>query len=283
MRRSIFNITRYFCLLAALFLPMQAQSQRLSAATMGQRPADANPQTQTFAGPVQLFDNLYYMGTTFVSAYLLVTSDGLIMIDSLYNEFTGQALDAIEDLGLDPADIRYVLVTHGHTDHTGGAIAIKERSGAPIAMSAEDWAISGMEADLIYADGDTLTLGDTTIDFYVTPGHTPGVLSMAFTVRDGANTHKAFLFGGHNVTTNSAENFEWLMESVERLQAALTDIEVNLTSHPWAALIFQRAELLANRQPGQPHPFVDGEDFRAFLAERLESSRTGLERARQAE
>lgn len=265
-------------LLLGLALPASAQDveHKLSAATDGQRPADANTETQQFAGPIKLFDNLYYIGTSFVSAYLLVTSDGLIMIDALYEGYTAEALDAIRDLGFDPADIRYLLVTHGHQDHAGGIDEVRNVSGAKVAMSAADWTLAGLMPELTYTDGDALALGDTKIHFFVTPGHTKGVLSMQFTVRDGTTNHQAFLFGGHNVTSNNTEDFAALISSVQKLQGSLSNIEVNLTSHPWAALIFQRAELLSARKPGEPHPFVDGADFTAFLAERLESSRQSL-------
>lgn len=264
--------------LLGVALPSYAQDagRKLSAATDGQRPASANAEKQVFAGPIKLFDNLYYIGTDFVSAYLLVTSEGLIMIDALYEGYTAEALAAIRTLGLDPADIRYLLVTHGHQDHSGGVEEVREVSGARVAMTAADWTIADIAPDLTYKDGDGLTLGDTSIRFFVTPGHTPGVLSMQFTVWDGAENHEAFLFGGHNVTSNDAEDFKAMIGSVERLQKSLSGIEVNLTSHPWAALIFQRAALLANRKPGEDNPFVDGVDFNAFLAERLQNSQQRL-------
>ena len=272
-------------LLLCAALPSAAQEgqHKLSAATDGQRPADANPETQQLAGPIKLFDNLYYVGTNFVSAYLLVTSDGLIMIDSLYQGYTAPMLDSLRTLGFDPADIRYLILTHGHEDHTGGIDEVRAISRAKVAMSAEDWKLAGLMPELTYADGDELTLGDTHIRFYLTPGHTKGVLSMQFTVKDGADKHEAFLFGGHNVTSNKVEDFSAMIASVQKLLGSLANIEVNLTSHPWAALMFQRAELLKMRKPGEPHPFVDGPDFTAFLAERLENSQQRLAEIKAAQ
>lgn len=268
-------------LLLGLLLAAQGRAQNLSAATDGQRPPEADPATQTFAGPLRIFDNLYYLGTDFVSAWLLVTEDGLIMIDSLYQGFTGEALDAVASLGFDPADIEYVLITHGHTDHAGGAAEIKTLSGARVGMTLEDWTLSGQDADWTVEDGDILTLGDTVIRFYKTPGHTPGVLSMLFPVRDGDREYMAFLFGGHNVTSAREQDLVDFVASVERLQRDLPgEVAVNLTSHPWASLVFQRADLLERRGPGDPHPFVDAADFDAFLAERLENGRARLETIR---
>ncbi len=159
--------------------------------------------------------------------------------------------------------------THGHIDHFGGAKLIQSLSDARIGLTEADWALmeksnrNGADAivhkgdrDMVIRDGDVLTLGDTTLKFYITPGHTPGVASMEFPVYDQGKTYKAFLFGGHNVTSNQPEAFEMFIASVKRLQATLQDVDVSLTSHPWAADILERAEKLAARKPGDPNPYV---------------------------
>ena len=278
MLRTILRMALAGAALNGLALP-GAMAQRPSAATDGQRPATADPATQRLSVPIRIFDDLYFVGTDFVSAYIVETSDGLVLIDSLYQGFTRAMLEALDSIGLDPREIRYVLVSHGHTDHFGGALEIQELSGARVGATAADWELieasgSALTRDIVLADG------DTDFRFHVTPGHTPGVLSIEFPVHDGDQTHKAFFFGGHNVTANQPEAFEQFIASVERLQATLSDVDVNLTSHPWASLIFQRAEALAARAPGAPHPFVWPEDFEAFLDERLSSTRERLARAR---
>jgi metallo-beta-lactamase class B len=135
---------------------------------------------------------------------------------------------------------------------------------------------------MVFKDGDVLTLGDTAIKFYVTPGHTPGVLSMEFTVFEGSTAHRAFLFGGANVTSNRIDAFEMFIASVKRLKSVLTNIDVNLASHPWQASILERAERLKSRRPGEPNPFVAPADFRAFLDERQSDTENRLEQARRA-
>ncbi|MBK5272905.1 MAG: MBL fold metallo-hydrolase, partial [Bacteroidia bacterium] len=159
--------------------------------------------------PFKIFDNLYYVGNQPVSSYLLTTSDGLILIDALYGKYPPQILEAVKELGFDPMKIKYILCTHGHFDHCEGAEQLKKVTHARIGMTEIDWQIAEgkikndyasvntrMTRDWVINDGDSLKLGTTVIKFYVTPGHTMGVLSMAFPVRDGNNTYKAFTFGG---------------------------------------------------------------------------------------
>jgi metallo-beta-lactamase class B len=135
---------------------------------------------------------------------------------------------------------------------------------------------------MVAKDGETLTLGDTTVKFYVTPGHTAGVLSMEFPVKEGNKAYKAFLFGGANVTSNRPEDFEMFINSVKRLTASLSGIDVNLTSHPWQAGILERGEKLKSRKPGDQNPFVAPEDFKAFLKERLTDADARLSEARKS-
>lgn len=231
--------------------------------------------------PFQIFDNLYYVGLEAVSAYVLTTSDGLILIDALYPDQDGHIFRSVREVGLDPDDIRHVIVTHAHFDHAGSAGAIQERTGARVGMAERDWEIyerggylssrgvervfPPMERDWVIADGDTLTVGDTTVGLYVTPGHTPGVTSLEFTVRDGENAHRAFMLGGLGLNTvydlDAAEQY---VASVERV-LEMPGLEVNLTNHPAGAEIFERRDRLAAREEGDPHPYVDPEGMRAYL------------------
>lgn len=239
--------------------------------------------------PIRIFDNLYYVGTNYVSAYLIPTSDGLVMIDSLHDEFTEQSLSQIRDLGFDPSEIRYLIVTHGHRDHVGGAAAVQARTGARVAMAEGDWHLvgrdmPGLSRDMVLEDGEALTVGRTTLQFYVTPGHTPGVISVLFPVYDNGQEYSAFLLGGHQVTgpwpgegEDVGRALETMTASLQRLLRELPEVHVNLTSHPWASLMFERAALLEDREAGEPHPFVDAQDFRAFLGERLGAHWTRLD------
>ena len=89
--------------------------------------------------PFQIFDNVYYVGTDHVSSYLITTPGGLVLIDATSAETVDALLDNVRQLGFDPEEIEYVFITHPHNDHYGGAVRIKELTGATICMSGPDW------------------------------------------------------------------------------------------------------------------------------------------------
>jgi metallo-beta-lactamase class B len=251
-------------------------------------PGPADPSALPEARPVEpfaIFDDLYYIGNDWVSCYLVVTSDGLILIDSLYGEHAERAIRSIEALGFDPREIRYVLVTHGHFDHAGGARLFQARYGARIAMAAPDWRVASErdepgppfdppDEDIVLGTGETIVVGDTRIRVHQTPGHTEGVLSFELVVHDRGQPHRAFVFGGVGLDFVGVPATRSYLESVERIRALAEGeppIEVNLANHPAMGELFERAERLRERAPGARHPFVDAPAFRGWL--------DGLERA----
>lgn len=227
--------------------------------------------------PFKIFDNLYYVGIDFVSSYLLTTDDGLILIDAAYGKYPAHILQSVHELGFDPKQIKYILCSHGHYDHYEGADTLQKITHARIGMTEPDWQIAEgkteneyksvkvkLTRDLVINDGDSLTLGHTTLKFYVTPGHTLGVLSIAFTVRDGNSTYKAFMFGGIGQNFSGVKQTQLYIKSVDRL-LSMKDVQVNITNHPFTGKVFERAELLKKRKPGEINPFVAPEDFKNWL------------------
>ena len=89
--------------------------------------------------PFKVFDNLYYVGVGYVGSWLVTTNQGLILIDTLEGAYTDQPIEGIRKLGFDPKDIKYVILTHYHLDHTAGAARIQELTGARLAMGDADW------------------------------------------------------------------------------------------------------------------------------------------------
>lgn len=226
--------------------------------------------------PFQVFDNLYYVGAKWVGAWVLETSEGLILFDSLYGDLTDIAIDGIRDLGMDPNDIRYLIVTHAHFDHIGGARRIQEEFGAVVLMTEEDWQMT--EEPPVYREypkpirhlsathGGTLNLGRDKLTFMKTPGHTTGVLSTSFTVYDKGYPYAAVMFGGAGLNFEGVERTQMFIDSIEFLQS-LPDVEVNIPNHAHSIDLFERAERLSQRKEGESHPFVDPDAWTAWLDE----------------
>lgn len=230
----------------------------------------------------KIFDNVYYVGINFVSAYLIPTNDGLVLIDTTYDRTVDHVLAGIEAMGFDPADIRYIFATHWHGDHFEGAPRIHALSGAKVGMVGPDWdalpdhAGLPQEAVVRIADGDTIEVGDTVFTFYHTPGHTLGTMSIAFHARDGDNAYRAFTFGGAGLNFQGVDRTETYIKSVKRVQT-LDGLEVALPNHASMGGVFERAESLAKRKPGEPHPFVAPDDLQANWKQLIENAEQKLE------
>src|SRR5437762_495398 len=162
-------------------------------------PRQAPPRSQWYAEPVKVFDNLYWVGQTEYSAWAVTTSDGIILIDTIYDyAVEAEVVDGLKKLGLDPATIKYAIVSHGHADHHGGARYLQDHFGTRVIMAAPDWdlvqqntTVPSPKRDMVASDGQKLTLGDTTVTLYLTPGHTAGTISALVPVKDQGRPHLA--------------------------------------------------------------------------------------------
>lgn len=293
-RGRIRGILRGLAAGLVLVLAPEAGAQGAAGADPSEREAAArflaelDPLEQKVA-PFRVFDDLYYVGIGWVSAWLLTTDAGHVLIDTTYGEYADHVVDGVRKLGFDPADIVTVLCTHAHFDHLGGAATVRAASGARVGMTKADWEMleSGealrhadfepVARDLVIEDGDVLELGGAKLEFYVTPGHTPGVLSVAFTVHDGGRPHRAFTFGGVGLNFEGVDRTELYLASVERL-LGMEGIEVNVPNHPMMGDVFERAKRLEVREPGDAHPFVAPEAWREWLLELRVGGREKLER-----
>jgi metallo-beta-lactamase class B len=155
------------------------------------------------AAPVKVFDNLYFVGQTEYSAWAVTTSAGIILVDTIYDySVEDEVIGGLRKLGLDPATIKYAIVSHGHGDHSGGAKYLQDHFGTRIILSADDWDLLDRSTgtkptrDMVATDGQKLTLGDTTITMYLTPGHTYGTISTLIPVKDRGVQHLAAEWGG---------------------------------------------------------------------------------------
>lgn len=259
-----------------------AASGRAAAAAPGTGPGGggrgpaATPNRATwYASPYKVFDNFYWLGTRQHSSWALRTSDGLIILDTNFAWATEpEIINGLTTLGLDPRQIKYVVISHAHGDHDQGAAELQKRFGAKIVMGAPDWestlqrpatAAGGVPTrDVVVGPaGMKLTLGDTTIDITATPGHTPGTLSHVFPVKDQGRTVMVAYSGGTltGAFGTNAARWDEYVESQKRIAKAAADAgaTVVLSNHSEYDNAYTKARLIAaKREVGEDHPFVVG-------------------------
>jgi metallo-beta-lactamase class B len=247
----------------------------------GQRP----PRSEWHAEPVKVFDNLYFLGMTEYSAWAVTTSAGIVILDALFDySVEDEIVNGLKQLRLDPSQIKYVLVSHGHTDHAGGASYLQQHFGAHVLLSAADWDLLATDTgswpkpkrDMVVVDGQRLTLGDTTLTFYITPGHTPGTISTIFPVQDGGKPHIVAEWGGtafnwmrpsqraRYIAPERPEKF-WFdsySSSARRFRDVVSraGADVIISNHSNVDGSQTKLPALAKRKPGDSHPYVIGND-----------------------
>src|ERR1700685_3915160 len=185
-----------------------------------------------FIEPAKVFDNLYFVGSKIHSSWALTTSEGIILIDTLFTYNSEEEIvGGLKKLGLDPASVKYVIISHSHSDHVGGAKMMQDRFGSHIVMGGPDWdsikrSVNGYplgkpKRDIVADDGQKITLGDTTVTIVTTPCHTPGTLSMIFTVKDNGKPLTVAYSGGtaFNFPSTTA-NFDAYIKSQGKMAAA---------------------------------------------------------------
>jgi metallo-beta-lactamase class B len=230
--------------------------------------------------PMQVMDDLYFLGNYWTSAWAVKTSKGIVILDALDNadEAKQYIEGGLKKLKLDPSDIKYVIVSHAHGDHYGGATYLKKKFDAKVVMSDIDWKVfdepdfdpkrqpifdDPPKRDMAVKDGDTIKLGNTEFKLYVIPGHTLGTLATVFTVHDKGKAYRAVDWGG------TAYNFGPLADRLQ-IYADTTDkyrpimkkekAEVLLSNHVSYDNAVGKMGTLKERKPNQPNPFVVGED-----------------------
>jgi metallo-beta-lactamase class B len=240
------------------------------------------------AEPQKVFDNLYFVGMTEFSAWAVTTSAGIIVIDPLFDySVEDEVVGGLRKLGLDPADIEYVLISHGHLDHAGGAKLLQERFGARVLLTAADWDLLERDnpvwkprRDMEITDGQKLTLGDTTLTIHFTPGHTNGTVSTLIPVRDGGAAHVAALWGGTLFNFGpDAERFAAYAASALKFRelAAAAGADVLLSNHTDYDGTKLKLPQLRGRAAGAPHPYVvGGESIRRYLTVANECAQAAL-------
>jgi metallo-beta-lactamase class B len=246
-------------------------------------PAPAVPDRATwYAKPYKVFDNLYFIGTKIHSSWALTTTQGIIVIDTLFDyAIEPEIVEGLTKLRLNPRDIKYVLISHAHGDHDQGAALLQTRYGAKVVMGAADWdstlqrpatAARGVpRRDVaVGPEGQKITLGDTTVDVVTTPGHTPGTLSFIFPVKDGGRTLTVAYSGGTAFNfPRQAQNFAIYRDSQKKMgEAARTaGATILMTNHTEFDRAYDRVRIAQlPRAAGEKHPYEsDGRTVQRYF------------------
>jgi metallo-beta-lactamase class B len=254
--------------------------------------------------PTKIFDNVFAIGNSGTTAYVLQTSAGLLMIDALgSNQVDSQLLPGFQKLGLAPSQLKIILVAHGHADHFGGAAYFQDHFGSKVYVSAADWNLMENPAaprgrgpsgptspiprhDGELKDGEAIILGDLKVMPVAVPGHTPGAMGFIFPVKDNGVAHMAAMFGGVWLTPGllSDEALQTYLMSVLRFREATrkANVDVLLQNHTLMDPIQDKLDKLAVRKRGEPDPFVVGANqYQKFLDVMEGCTRVNIARRKQ--
>jgi len=220
------------------------------------------PEDQTTAFPPhKIVGNVYYVGTKTLSAFLIVTRQGNILIDSTYERNVRAIQKSIEQLGFKFSDTRILLGNHAHNDHMEGDALVKELTGAQVVAMSEDVpALKDMKPggkehplDRTIHDGDAVTLGDATLTAHLTAGHTRGATAWTMPVTEAGRTYQVVFYSSLRspavLTPPVIDEFNHSFAVVRTLPC-----DVPLGDHPAE---YGMAEKYAKLKPGAPNPFVD--------------------------
>ena len=210
--------------------------------------------------PIRILDNLWFVGCFSASSHLIDTGEGLILLDTGYEDTTFLLVDSIYKLGYKPTDVRYIIHTHWHDDHTGATAGFVKISGAKTMISEKDAPKSQQYfiPDILLKDGDVVTLGNTSIRIVETPGHTYGTISLFFDAKEGEHIYHVGMFGGAGCNTLKKGHFDY-PQCREDYRASLgtlrkEPVEVFIGNHVWNNDTENKG--LARKNGGE-NPFVD--------------------------
>ena len=262
-----------------LLPPSRSEDLRDVVPTYVSDPSKAPARSTWYGDPAKVFDNFYFVGGKIHSSWALKTREGIILLDTIYPYNSEELIiGGMQKLGLDPKDIKYLIVSHAHQDHIGGAELIQKRYGARIVMSAPDWDLveklpnrfktMAPKRDIVATDGTKITLGDTTVSIWFTPGHTDGTQSFTFQVLDRGRPVNVVYSGGTALVYEWTQR-EWSMKNLATYMASQrhlaakakeTGATVLISNHSEFDNAYNKTRMLAGRGDG-PNPFEIGADW----------------------
>ena len=229
--------------------------------------------------PFRMIGNIYYIGTDKYSCHMIDTGEGLILIDTGAEENASMILESLTELGYSVADVKYIVHSHGHFDHSHATAEIVRLSGAKTWLHRDDvqYLEGRFRPDHYTEHGDVLELGNTKMEFIHAPGHTLGTVALFFNVEEKGKTYRAGMFGGAGVNQLKKGYLRryglsyflraMFFETLEMLKSY--QVDVPLGNHPWHNHTLQKAALA---ETAETNPFIDPQWWAPFmdtLAEKL--------------
>ena len=223
--------------------------------------------------PHKIIGNVYYVGTRSLGVFLITTPQGNILINSTYERNVPGIQKAVEQLGFKFADTKILLGSHAHGDHQEGDALVKQLTGAQVIVMAEDVpALRAMKPggkehpiDKVVHDGESVSLGGTTLVAHLTPGHTRGCTTWTLKTQEGGKTYDVVIIGSFGVNpgfklVNNTDAPGIADEFARTFKVARTlPCDVPLGSHPG---MYNMEPKHAKLAAGGPNPFIDPEGYK---------------------
>ncbi|MEP6685689.1 MAG: subclass B3 metallo-beta-lactamase [Verrucomicrobiota bacterium] len=236
--------------------------------------------------PYHLIGNIYYVGASEVTSFLITTPEGHILLDSGYAETLPQIKANVRELGFNLREIKILLNSHAHLDHCGGIAILKALTGAQLIASAADAELltrgglgdfhfgnelsyAPVKTDRVLSDGEEVRLGGVTMTAHLTPGHTKGCTTWTMKVTEEGHVYDVVFVGsasipGYKLVNN--QQYPEITKDYARTFRTLKTLpcDVFLASHGSFFSMTEKARLLAEHKT--PNPFIDPQGYKNFVA-----------------
>jgi metallo-beta-lactamase class B len=253
-------------------VPPPATGSGRGATSATAKPAGPPDRSAWYAEPAKVADNFYFLGTKIHNAWALVGSDGIIVFEALFDYAAPDEIaDGMRKLGLDVSKVKYVVISHAHGDHDGGARFLQDKmSAARLVYGGPDWDAVDKSTnrpggkpkrDMVGTDGMKLSVGDASLQIVTTPGHTQGTLSFLFEVKDNGKPLRVAYVGGTAIPFDaSGAYYDGYIASVKKMAKAAADFGASalLSNHTEFDNGYYKSHTAASRKPGDANPFDVG-------------------------
>jgi metallo-beta-lactamase class B len=250
--------------------------------------------------PYRIIGNVWYVGASDVSSFLITTSKGHILLDSGFAETVPQIKQNLAQLGFKLADVKILINSHAHPDHAGGLAELKELTGAKLMATEASAALleSGgkddsqgsktpykpVKADRVLRDGDQVELGEVRLTARLTPGHTRGGTTWTMKVSEEGKQYDVVIPNsvsapGYNLVNN--DKYPNIADDYRRTFQILKSLscDVFLAPHGWD---FSMKEKMARMEQGtKTNPFIDLAGYQEFVAKGERNFQKALEEQTQ--